>query len=64
MVRQHTEFNPDASHRARMASDALNFGYQMAEWTKFALGAVVAAILIWQERPAVTPLPESGRSDR
>lgn len=50
MVRQHTEFNPDPSHRARLASEVLNFGYKMAEWAKFALGAVAAAMLTWQER--------------
>ena len=30
-------------------SGALNFGYKMAEWVKFALGAVAAIFLIWQE---------------
>ena len=50
MVRQHTDFNPDPSQRAQLASDVLNFGYKMAEWAKFALGAVSAAMLVWQER--------------
>jgi hypothetical protein len=50
MVRQHTDFNPDPSQRARLAGDVLNFGYKMAEWAKFALGAVSAAMLVWQER--------------
>jgi uncharacterized membrane protein YedE/YeeE len=50
MVSQHVDFNPSPSQRAQSASDALNFGYEMAEWGKFALGAVMAVILIWQER--------------
>ena len=50
MVRQHTDFNPDPSQRARLAGDVLNFGYKMAEWAKFALGAVSAVMLVWQER--------------
>lgn len=49
LVGQHNDFNVDPSHRARFAGDALNYGYKMAEWAKFALGAVAAIFLIWQE---------------
>ncbi len=49
LVGQHNDFNLDPSQRARWASDALNFGYKMAECAKFALGAVAAIFLIWQE---------------
>ena len=49
MVAQRTDFNVDPSHRALVARDALNFGYKMAEWVKFALGAVAAVFLIWQD---------------
>ena len=49
MVAQHTDFNMDPSQRALTARDALNFGYKMAEWAKFALGAVAAVFLIWQD---------------
>ena len=56
MVAQHTDFNPDPSHRAVMARDALNFGYKMAEWSKFAFGAVLSVFLVWQEsRRSVNP---------
>lgn len=50
MVGRVTDFNLDPSNRARMANDALNYGYKMAEWAKFMLGAVAAVFLIWQER--------------
>ena len=50
LVNQRTAFNPDPSQRARTVTNALNYGYQMAEWGKFALGAVAAVILIWQEK--------------
>jgi|HubBroStandDraft_6_1064221.scaffolds.fasta_scaffold946715_2 hypothetical protein len=49
LVGQHNDFNLDPSQRARRASDALNYGYKMAECAKFALGAVAAIFLIWQE---------------
>jgi hypothetical protein len=49
LVGQHNDFNMDPSQRARFASNALNYGYKMAEWAKFALGAVAAIFLIWQE---------------
>jgi hypothetical protein len=50
MVGQVTDLNPDPSHRARLVRDVLNYGYTMAEWTKFALGAVAAVFLVWQEK--------------
>jgi len=50
LVGQHNDFSLDPSHRARLANDVLNYGYKMAEWVKFALGAVAAVFLIWQER--------------
>jgi hypothetical protein len=50
MVGHYTDFNPDPSHKARMARDILNYGYGMAEWSKFALGAIAAIALIWQEK--------------
>jgi len=50
MVGHYTDFNPDPSHKARMARDVLNYGYSMAEWGKFALGVVAAVVLVWQER--------------
>lgn len=50
MVGHATDFNPDPSHRARLARDVLNYGYTMAEWAKFVLGAVMAVFLIRQER--------------
>jgi len=49
MVGRVTDFNLDPSHRARMARDVLNYGYSMAEWAKFLLGAVAGVVLIWQE---------------
>jgi hypothetical protein len=56
MVGHHIDFNPDPSQRARTARDVLNYGYSMAEWGKFALGAVSAIYLIWQEkRRSVNP---------
>jgi len=50
MVGQYSDFKLDPSHRARVAGDALNYGYKMAEAAKFGLGAIMAALLIWQER--------------
>jgi hypothetical protein len=50
LVGQHNDLNPSPSARAQFAGDALNYGYKFAEGAKFALGAVAAAILIWQER--------------
>jgi hypothetical protein len=50
IVGRATDFNLNPSDRARMAHAALNYGYQMAEWAKFALGAVAAVFLIWPER--------------
>jgi hypothetical protein len=49
MAGRANDFNLDPSHRARMARDVLNYGYTMAEWAKFLLGAVAAVFLIWQE---------------
>jgi hypothetical protein len=49
MAGRATDFNLDPSYRARMARDVLNYGYTMAEWAKFVLGAVAAVALIWQE---------------
>jgi len=54
MVGRATDLNLDPSHRAVMARDALNFGYKMAEWTKFFLGAVAAIYLVSQQnRPSL-----------
>ena len=50
MVGQYSDFKLDPSHRARVAGDALNYGYKMVEGVKFALGAILAVVLIWQER--------------
>jgi len=50
LVSLHTDFNPSPSERAQFASSALNYGYKMAEWAKFALGTAAAVVLIWQER--------------
>jgi hypothetical protein len=50
MVGNATDFNSDPSHRVRLARDVLNYGFSMAEWAKFALGAISAAFLAWQER--------------
>ena len=49
MVGRATEFNLDPSHRARFARDALSDGFSMAEWAKFAMGAVMAVFLLWQQ---------------
>jgi hypothetical protein len=46
MVGQYTNFKLDPSHRARVASDALDYGFKMAEGAKFALGAIMAVFLI------------------
>jgi hypothetical protein len=54
MVGRATDLNQAPSKRAAMARDALNYGYKMAEWAKFALGAAVAVSLIWQQtRPSL-----------
>jgi len=50
LVARHTDFNPAPSGRAQFANEALDFGYTMAEWAKFILGAAMAAVLIWHER--------------
>ena len=49
MVGRATEFNLDPSQRARFARDALSYGFSMAEWAKFAMGAVMAVFLLWQQ---------------
>ena len=49
LVGQHNDFNLDPSQRARFANDVLNYGYKIAESAKFALAAVAAVLLIWQE---------------
>jgi hypothetical protein len=49
LVGQHNDFNLDPSQRARLASNVLNYGYKIAEWVKFALGAVATVFLIWQD---------------
>jgi hypothetical protein len=50
VVGRYTDFNPDPSHRARRARDVLNYGYTMAEWVKFLLGATAAGLLIRYDR--------------
>ncbi|HUB82521.1 MAG TPA: hypothetical protein VMB03_27175 [Bryobacteraceae bacterium] len=50
LVALHTDFNPSPSGRAQLANAAIDFGYKIAEWAKFSLGAVIAVVLIWQER--------------
>ena len=39
LVSRHNDLNPSLSQRAQFASDALSYGYKMAEWAKFAFGA-------------------------
>ena len=50
LVGHATDFNPDPSHRALLASQTLDYGFKMAEASKFVLGAIAAVFLIWQER--------------
>ena len=50
LVAQHADFNPAPSGKLQFANEALDYGYKMAEWAKFLLGAVMAVVLIWHER--------------
>jgi hypothetical protein len=43
------DFRVDPSHRARMAREALDYGYAMAEVAKFLLASIIAVFLVWQQ---------------
>ena len=48
MVGRATDFADDPSHRVRLATDVLGYGYSVVELAKWLIAAGVAGFLIWQ----------------
>ena len=48
-VGRATDFATDPSHRVRLAREALNYGYSVAEGAKWVLAAGMAGFLIFQQ---------------
>jgi membrane protein required for beta-lactamase induction len=50
MVGRAVDFNPDPSHRVRLARDVLSYGFTTAEAAKFLLAAIAAVCLVWPRK--------------